>query len=437
MFGMFRANRIQAVLRNTLVISSVLFGNIAQASDAEAQAEILHWWSSAGEHAALDVFINEFKTRGGHYYDSTKNNMNASREEAIDRMSKGYPSTLTQWNAGRDVEEFYDFGLIDAITEPSLVAKLKKLVPEAILDTVTHRGEIIAMPVNIHSENWLWHSTALIKQSDKIFTKDWQKFLALGEDLDKQNIPLLAVGDQPWQVRILFTSVFLGISRDVYREFYLKSEESSVTRPEFKDVITAFSHLARYSKSFGDGNWNTQVKAVADNQAGATFMGDWAKGEFQVLGKTPGKEYGCSLTASDNPGLLLGVDTFILGKVDSAEEQKGQGLMLDIISDPEVNLQFNLLKGSASPYMTPSSDTQDICSAQVYNILSDKEAVIPPYASYSNAGHVHQLDTEIYRLWKEAQQATDIDAVVATALENFSKVLRAGIQEPPMATAEE
>ena len=137
---MFRANRIQAVLRNTLVISSVLFGNIAQASDAEAQAEILHWWSSAGEHAALDVFINEFKTRGGHYYDSTKNNMNASREEAIDRMSKGYPSTLTQWNAGRDVEEFYDFGLIDAITEPSLVAKLKKLVPEAILDTVTHRG---------------------------------------------------------------------------------------------------------------------------------------------------------------------------------------------------------------------------------------------------------------------------------------------------------
>ena len=120
-----------------------------------------------------------------------------------------------------------------------------------------------------------------------------------------------------------------------------------------------------------------------------------------------------------------------------AEEQKGQTLMLDIISDPEVNLQFNLLKGSASPYMTPSSDSQDICSAQVYKILSDKEAVIPPYASYSNAGHVHQLDTEIYRLWKEAQQATDIDAVVATALENFSKVLRAGIQEPPMATAEE
>jgi len=52
---MFRANRIQAVLRNTLIASSILLGNLAQASDAEAQAEILHWWSSTGERAALEV----------------------------------------------------------------------------------------------------------------------------------------------------------------------------------------------------------------------------------------------------------------------------------------------------------------------------------------------------------------------------------------------
>ena len=162
-------------------------------------------------------------------------------------MSKGYPSTLTQWNAGRDVVEFYDFGLIDAIKETSLVAKLKKLLPEAILDAVTHHDDIIAMPVNIHSENWMWHSTDLIEQSNDVFTSDWRNFLAVGESLAKKDIPLLAVGDQPWQVRILFTSIFLGISRDVYREFYITAEESATTRPDFKEVLTAFSHLARYS----------------------------------------------------------------------------------------------------------------------------------------------------------------------------------------------
>ena len=164
-------------------------------------------------------------------------------------------------------------------------------------------------------------------------------------------------------------------------------------------------------------------------------MGDWAKGEFQVLGKTAGRDYGCTLTASDDPGLLLVIDSFILGKVDTPEEKLGQALMLDVVSDPEVNLQFNSLKGSVSPYMKPPADQLDICSEQVYEILSDKEAVIPPYASYENPT-MHQIDSEIYDLWKKSQQTTDIDALVAASIENFSRLLREA-SEPPMATAEE
>jgi len=49
-------------------------------------------------------------------------------------------------------------------------------------------------------------------------------------------------------------------------------------------VLTAFNHLAKYSKLFDDGNWNTQVRVVTNNEAGGTFKGDWAKGGFQVLG---------------------------------------------------------------------------------------------------------------------------------------------------------
>ncbi len=440
-FVMALSKPIKTFLGSTLVSCSVLLSYTSLATEvlpqaAKPQAEILHWWSSAGESAALSVFIDEFIARGGHYYDSTKNDQYASREEAIDRMSKGYPSTLTQWNAGRDITQFYDFGLIDGITEPSLVKKLKKLVPQPVLDAVTHRDEIIAVPINIHSENWMWYSTALIKQSNNVFTKDWKKFLTLGEDLARQDVPLLAVGDQSWQVRILFTSLFLGISRDVYRQFYLTSEESAVESPEFKELLTAFSHLARYSKSFGDGNWNTQVRAVANNKAGATFMGDWAKGEFQILGKTAGKEYGCSLTASNNPGLLLVIDSFILGKVDIPEERQGQALMLDIVSDPEINLLFNSLKGSVSPYITSPTAALDICSAQVYETLSSQEAVVPPYASYGNGDAMHQIDTEIYDLWKKSQQSNDTDALVAASMVNFRKILRAR-QEAQLATVDE
>jgi len=77
--------------------------------------------------------------------------------------------------------------------------------------------------------------------------------------------------------------------------------------------------------------------------------------------------------------------------------------MLDVVSDPSVNLHFNSLKGSVSPYTKPTSEALDTCSSQVYEILSDKEAVLPPYASYGDAGTMHRLDAEIYNLWKKSQ----------------------------------
>lgn len=407
-------------------VYSVLFAIIAGTSQAETvqpQAEILHWWSSAGESAALDVFIDAFTKRGGRYYDSTKNSQVASRDEAIVRMSKGYPATLTQWNAGYDVTEFYDLGLIRPIVEPSIVKKLKSSLPSSVIDAVSHDGIIVAMPINVHSENWMWFSKKYVKHDQQLLTKDWRKFLDLGDQLAQKNIPLLAIGDQSWQVRIFFTSLFLGTSRETYKEFYLQSDPQSTLTAEFKQTLTAFVELARYSRSFGDGNWNTQVKAVAENEAGATFMGDWAKGEFNILGKSLENDYGCALTASNDPSLLLVIDTFILGKVQDENERLGQSLMLDIISDPTVNLEFNTAKGSVSPYTIPAPTKLDDCSAQVYEVLKKNESVVAPYASYSHGSFMHKIDSEIYRLWQAAQQSENTEKLVTESIRNFQAIV--------------
>ena len=94
------------------------------------------------------------------------------------------------------------------------------------------------------------------------------------------------------------------------------------------------------------------------------------------------------------------------------------------------------ITASVSPYTKPSPDELDICSAQVYEILSNKEAVIPPYASYGEAGTMHRLDAEIYDLWKNAQQTTDIDALVEASMKNFSK-LQSARKRQTLATADE
>jgi glucose/mannose transport system substrate-binding protein len=407
----------RAVMLSLLTLNAVVF------ADEKPELEILHWWSSAGEVAALNVLVDAYRERGGVYYDSATADQPANREQAIERIAKGYPATMTQWNAGRDIVEFHDLGLIDDVSDPKLIEKLQASLAPSVLEVVTHKEKVLAMPVGVHSENWMWFGIERLQLDSDTLTGDWQGLLEQGQRLASQGIPLLAVGDQPWQVRILFTSLFLGISRDAYKRFYLSADETVTDSDAFHRTLVLFNRLAKFSQSFGDGSWSQQVAAVADGKAAAVFMGDWAKGEFQSLGKSLGRDYGCAIAAPDDPSLLIVVDAFILGKVVANNEQLGQKLMLEVLSDHETNTRFNALKGSLSPYLQPASTRLDDCSEQGYRLLASNDSVIPPYASYQFGAILHKIDGEIYRLWTRSMNQSDDAALIVESTETFRAAL--------------
>ena len=398
----------------------------ALADDIQPQAEILHWWSSKSESDALAVFVNEFQARGGLYYDSSKVDEIASREEAIERMGRGYPATLSQWNAGRPIIELYEFGLIKPIRSQPLIQRLRSTLPAMVLDTVTSQGEIIAMPLNLHTENWMWYSQDLLGQSEISLSGDWNQFFAMGDLLAEKKIPLFAVGNQPWQVRILFTSVLLSVSRDRYKEFYLSNDADVTDTDEFRTALTVFNKLASYSESFDDDSWDSQIEAVVENRAAANIMGDWARGLLLSLDQEAGKDYGCLLTSTDDPSLLMVVDTLVLGIVDDESEIAGQELMLDVVSDTELNRQFNALKGSISPYGQPDFSELDICTSQVYTVMDNEEAVIPPFQTYfpKTGEYADDVDRMTYQFWNDSLKAdVDSDELIEQTAEQFRTIL--------------
>ena len=398
----------------------------AFADDIQPQAEILHWWSSKSESDALAVFVNEFQARGGNYYDSSKADEIASREEAIERMGRGYPATLSQWNAGRPIVELYEFGLIKPILSQQLVERLRSSLPPAVLDLVTYEDDIIAMPLNIHSDNWMWYSQDLLGQSEISLAGDWHQLFEMGDSLAAQDIPLFAVGNQPWQVRILFTTVLLSVSRERYKEFYLSTDADVTDTDEFRTALKVFNKIASYSESFGEDNWDSQIEAVVENRAAASIMGDWAHGLFLSLDLEAGKDYGCLLTSTDDPSLLMAIDTFVLGNVNDESEIAGQELMLDVVSDTEINLQFNALKGSVSPYGRPDPSELDICTSQVYAVLDNEEAVIPPVHTYfpETGEYADDIDRLIYQFWNDSLNAdVDSDELIEQTAEQFKTIL--------------
>ena len=264
------------VIKIWIVATLLSFSTLAFAEE-KPQAEILHWWASESESSALQVFVDEFLNRGGWYYDSSRENQRTTRDEAIARMIKGYPVTFVQWGAGWDIRDFYDYGLLRPITDPALVDSLRTVLPPLVLDAVTYKDSIVAIPLNVHGENWIWHNTDLLGTEPLELAGDWSSFVKEGERLAEQSVPLLAVGDESWQVRFVFASLMLGISPDVYTLLFMDKDSAVVGSKALETTLRTFNALSRYSQSFGQGSWTEQVAAVATGRAAANFMGDWAK----------------------------------------------------------------------------------------------------------------------------------------------------------------
>ena len=75
-------------------------------------------------------------------------------------------------------------------------------------------------------------------------------------------------------------------------------------------------------------------------------MGDWAQGEFQVAGLVAGEDYTCLPGLGVNEVISTGGDAFYFPKQDDPEIEAAQKEMAALLLSPEVQVSFNLKKGS-------------------------------------------------------------------------------------------
>lgn len=88
-----------------------------------------------------------------------------------------------------------------------------------------------------------------------------------------------------------------------------------------------------------------RVKDAADI---GPSMEDCTNLEFITSGQLSGNDYGCQLTSTANLSALIVVDALELGKESDRSEMAGQMLMLNVVSNAEVNTWFNRFKGNGT-----------------------------------------------------------------------------------------
>jgi len=83
------------------------------------QAEVIHWWTSGGEAAAIGEFANAYTKSGGKWIDTPVAGGGGAqaRTVTINRTIGGDAPTAAQFNYGKQYEEIINEGLLNNLDE--------------------------------------------------------------------------------------------------------------------------------------------------------------------------------------------------------------------------------------------------------------------------------------------------------------------------------
>ncbi len=334
-------------LKALLAGSTMLLGSLSVASATDL--EVMHWWTSGGEAAAVAEFAKAFDATGNHWVDAAfAGPGEQARAIMVSRITGGDPMGAFQFNHGRQAEELIEAGLLRDLTDIAEEQGWTKVVnPPSLLDGCTVDGRIYCTPVNIHSWQWLWLSHKAFDDAGVPVPTNWDEFVAAAPALEKAGKVPLAIGQQGWQQSGLFNVLMSSLlPKEVFLQVYKEKNTDVAGGSDVARVFKAAADARAMSKNSNVQNWNEATNLVITGEAGGQIMGDWAQGDFSVAELKAGEDYECLPGLGVNEVLGTGGDAFYFPVLEDPELVKAQGELARLLLTPEVQVAFNLKKGS-------------------------------------------------------------------------------------------
>lgn len=333
-------------IRNALLAGSPL---LAATAAGATDLEVMHWWTSGGEAAAVAEFAKAFDATGHKWVDGAiAGSGGTARPIIVSRIIGGDPMGAFQFNHGRQAEELIEAGLLRDMTAVAEAEGWEDIVdPPSLLDACTVDGRVYCAPVNIHSWQWIWLSNAAFEQAGATVPDDWDEFVAAGDALRAAGIQPLALGGQPWQSSGLFNVLLATIAGpEVLEKIYGDGDADLAGGEEMAKVFQAAGDARAMAEGSNVQDWNQATNLVITDKAGGQVMGDWAQGEFAVAGEVADEDYTCLPGLGVRPIISTGGDAFYFPETGDDEIAAAQDALAATLLSPETQVAFNLKKGS-------------------------------------------------------------------------------------------
>lgn len=349
------------------LIATVIAGALSCAGTsyaADNSVEVLHWWTSGGEAAALNVLKSNLEKEGIKWNDMpvAGGGGEAAMTALRARVTAGNPPTAVQM-LGFDIIDWAKQGVLANLNDVAKAGDWDKKVPAALQKFSKYNGNWVAAPVNVHSTNWVWaNKKVLDKAGVKTQPKSFDEFIADLEKVKKAGFIALAHGGQPWQDATIFDSVVLSTGGiDYYRKAFIDLDQATIKSPTTEKVFHRMGQLRKFvDKDFSGRDWNVASGMVISGKAGYQIMGDWAKGEFLNAKKVPGKDFLCFRFPGTQGMVSFNSDQFVMFKV-SADKEAAQKKLAAAVMDPSFQSAFNVVKGSVPARTDVPNTAFDAC----------------------------------------------------------------------------
>ena len=339
--------------RLAVVISlASLFPLSATAAESKGTVEVVHWWTSGGEKAAVDVLKAQVEKDGFTWKDGAVAGGGGATAMTVlkSRAVAGNPPGVAQIK-GPDIQDWAETGLLDAdaLKDVAKQEKWDSLLDKKVSDTVKFDGEYVAVPVNIHRVNWLWINPAVFKKAgiEKPPTT-LEEFYAAGDKLKAAGMIALAHGGQPWQDSTVFEAVVLSVmGADGYKKALVDLDDAALTGPEMVKSFTELKKVATYMDADRSGrDWNIAAADVINGKAGMQIMGDWAKSEWTAAKKVAGKDYQCVAFPGTEKAFTYNIDSLAVFMQKNAGTTAAQQDLAKVALGEEFQKVFSINKGS-------------------------------------------------------------------------------------------
>ncbi|MCH8551483.1 MAG: ABC transporter substrate-binding protein [Natronospirillum sp.] len=346
------------------LLGAAIAGTLASSSMA-GEVEVLHWWTSGGEAAAIAVLRDMVEDEGHTWTDFSvaggagENAMTVLRARAV----SGNPPASAQIK-GLEIQEWGDLGFLASLDSVAAADGWDDFLPEEVASVMKYDGQYVAVPVNVHRVNWMWANPEVLESAGVSAPTTLDELWEVADQLQAAGYTPIAHGGQAWQDATTFENFVLATGGpELFSRAFVDHDEDALTSDAMKE---AFTHLRRITDYIDEGapgrDWDQATAMVIRGEAGIQFMGDWAKGEFTAAGLTAGEDYLCVAFPGTDGMFTHNVDSLAMFTQRDSANQEAQATMASLVLSTEFQETFNQNKGSIPVRLDHDMSTFDECA---------------------------------------------------------------------------